>query len=706
MKDQGVKPATLKPPTLQPRAEGFNQNNNHAVGGLQHGDNSNMTTYTYVGKMPSAFGQLDQALEDAKKTLEEEKMLIPEVKYKEENRIDETTDSKNSDDADFMDIRSNPDPVVRYAIANGTTKTRSRSKKKATKKSYKDERLVEAIKRALGEENETDGSYAQLARDNTFYSDDELVRFASRTISSSEYSDNSSDGDEDMSTLISSYNTGGTTSRHSTAADDIATLDETLLSGFTDDSATANFQSSFMCTSRKKKSTKQAYTRKWQRDRADSKSVISEPEYLDDVYDDYDDNTYDDDKTFNTKGTMGVVQDVLFCKTFACCGVGDARRYQPDEDSTVATKDTWTSKASTLSPMPTVKERLNRKRSKHSVSDDETEPTPKKENATEAPETLGEHFWLGDGVFTSDTSVATGLASTGAISETMKTTEISDGEVVWKGDGVFSSDESVATGILLQKTDIINDVSNTPPSQVDSKTDQKSVPATSEASLTSSTKKKKPYLLGAARSFGKSISFKKQRNHAQPPNEVPIDDDAQEASATTTTSNPEVPDVTRHQVEIDVETADVTEHNNLSTRSTASELGSQGYEIPRKKSFSQRLLSRRSSKRSSKQLSIPENPTSPARTVDASISTNSTITTVSTENPWKFTVDRSSGKTYFYNMLTKEVRWEAPEGFEQEERLSPLWKAAYDTTTGKTYYYNRQTKAVTWKKPKDLLVSN
>ena len=84
MKDhQGVGPATLKPPTFQPRAEGFNQNNNQT----QHGDNSNMTTYTYVGKMPSAFGQLDQALEDAKKTLEEEKMLIPEVKYKEENIV-------------------------------------------------------------------------------------------------------------------------------------------------------------------------------------------------------------------------------------------------------------------------------------------------------------------------------------------------------------------------------------------------------------------------------------------------------------------------------------------------------------------------------------------------------------------------------------------------------------------------------------------
>ena len=691
MKDQGVGPATLKPPTLQPRAEGFNQNNNHAVGGLQHGDNSNMTTYTYVGKMPSAFGQLDQALEDAKKTLEEEKMLIPEVNYKEENRIDET-DSKNSDDADFMDIRSNPDPVVRYAISNETKKT-SRSKKKVTKKSYKDERLVEAIKRALGEENET------------FYSDDELVRFASRTLSSS-YSDsgNSSDGDEDMSTLLSSYNTGGTTSRHSTAADDNATLDETLFSGFTDDSATANFQSSFMCTSRKKKSTKQAYAQKWQRDRAD-KSVISEPEYLHDG-DDYDDNTYDDDNTFNTKGTMGLVQDVLFCKTFACCGVGDAKRYQSEEDSTVVTMDTRTSKASTLSPMPTVKERLNRKRPKQSVSDDETEPTPRKENVTEAPQTLGNNFWQGDGLFASDTSVATGLTSTDAISETMKTTEMADGEVVWKGDGVFSSDESVATGILLQKTDIVNDVPNRPPPQVDSKTDQKSTPATSEASITSSTKKKKPYLLSAARSFGKSISFKKQRHSAQPPSEVQIDDDAQEAPATTTTSNPEVPDVTRHQVEIDVETADVTEHNNLSTRSKASELGSQGYEIPRKKSFSQRLLSRRSSKRSSKQLSIPENPTSPARTVDASISTNSTITTVSTENPWKSTVDRSSGKTYFYNTLTKEVRWEAPEGFEQEERLSPLWKAAYDTTTGKTYYYNRQTKAVTWKKPKDLLVSN
>ncbi|KAL7444647.1 hypothetical protein ACHAXM_009568 [Skeletonema potamos] len=56
--------------------------------------------------------------------------------------------------------------------------------------------------------------------------------------------------------------------------------------------------------------------------------------------------------------------------------------------------------------------------------------------------------------------------------------------------------------------------------------------------------------------------------------------------------------------------------------------------------------------------------------------------------------------------MTKEVRWEAPEGFFEEQKSSPPeWKAAYDATTCRTYYYNRKTKEVTWKKPYDVVAS-
>jgi len=100
-------------------------------------------------------------------------------------------------------------------------------------------------------------------------------------------------------------------------------------------------------------------------------------------------------------------------------------------------------------------------------------------------------------------------------------------------------------------------------------------------------------------------------------------------------------------------------------------------------------------------------PTSPARTVDLSFSNDSSSTDPElseiTATKWKSAIDKVTGKTYYYNNLTKEVTWEAPAGFVELKRPSPLWKAAYDTTTGRTYYYNRQTKAVTWSKPKNIV---
>ena len=718
MKDHGVVGrAQLKSPTLKPRTD-----RNRQPVGASPAD----AAYPYDRRMPSGadtFGKLEMALEDAKRTLEQEKMLIPDEKV--EDRVDQT-DGKDSDDAEFMDIRSNPDPVVRYAITTDETKKASRSTKKTK---MKDDRLVEAIKRALGEENSvTDGgdSYTQVSRDgSSFYTDDELINFASSTMSGSLLTDDTDGSDDEDTALGESLLSGftGATSlsamssfaddfhkplkgrRHSQSEDD-GTFDDTalhdedtLLSGYTDytpmtSSVTADFQSPFSCTTSPKK--KQERTQRSGTDR----SVYTEPDYLKDGYNSYDDNvSYD--YTYTTRGTMGVMQDALTCGQFSLC-FGEGSKYQPKGDSTVGTKETRSTNDFTLTPL-TVKERLNRARSKKSVADDATEATAKKmntkedatrfqeeENANAFAETLDNVFWKGDGVF-GDESVATGFTSVGAQSETKKT---DDYNVLRKGDDAFVLLSTSAQSKSLQKTDKINDLSN----------QNQSLPATSEVSITSSTKKKIPYLLRASRSFGKSISFRKQKSSAtqQPPISIEVDvDDGQ--TMTTLPSDTKIPEAASHQVE-----ALATEQNMQRGRSTTAQPTNQGYEMPRKKSFRQMIRSR-SRKRSLKQPSIAESPASPARTVDASVSTNSTGTdpelSAISDKEWRSTIDKSTGKTYFYNKLTKEVRWEAPEGFEEQKFSSPVWKAAYDTTTGRTYYYNRQTKAVTWKKPYDLVTT-
>jgi len=680
MKDQGVGRAQLKTPTLQPRTE----NRQVRVSGLQTGDNSTEATYLYDCRLPSSFEKMEMALEDAKRLLEQEKMLIPDVREEED---------------------TNPDPVVRYAIVDETNKA-SRNKKKSKKKSDKDDRLVDAIKRALSEENSvTDDSYTQFSRNaSSLYTDDELINFASSTISGSSYTEDSYGRDYKDITLnaTSSGFTGATSSsamsgsftddcqkplegrRHSRREDE---LDEsTMLSGCTEyttmtSSVTADFQSPFMCTSSRKK--KQGRTQRRDRGRTDSSSVFSEPDYLEDE-DAYYDDDISHDNTYSTRGTVGVVQDILSCGTYSLC-FESSKKYQPEEDS-VSSKETRRTEDSRVTPL-TVKERLSRARSKKSLEDDGTEVTVKRVNTKEdaifqeqdakiVTETLENIFWEGDGVFSDESSNAAGLTPVGSQSEAKETSEMGNYDVVWKGDDATVLLSTSVQSNSLQKTDQI---------VAKLKSNQKSLPATSDISIASSTKKKKPYLLSAARSFGKSISFRKQKSSATQQLQKEID-----------------VDVASDQEQDNIGTVQDTEPQNLQRGRTTTSQSSQGYEMPRKKSFRQMMRSR-SKKRTLK------HPISPARTVDASLSTDSTSTdpelSAITANEWRSAKDYSTGKTYFYNKRTKEVRWEAPDGFEEEKSSSPIWKDAYDTTTGRTYYYNRKTKEVAWTKPYDLVTN-
>lgn len=93
------------------------------------------------------------------------------------------------------------------------------------------------------------------------------------------------------------------------------------------------------------------------------------------------------------------------------------------------------------------------------------------------------------------------------------------------------------------------------------------------------------------------------------------------------------------------------------------------------------------------------------------------------KNVWKSTIDKSTGKTYYYNKITKETVWKCPKELLEEKKENnnkikndsnnnkanndnnkedddnnDLWKSTIDKSTGKIYWYNKITKETTWNK--------
>lgn len=660
-----------------------------------------------VYPIDNSFRKFQMAQQNAKRTLEKEKIL--NMDDKEEDRMYQT-ESEDADGAEFMNIHSNPDPAVFYTIIDETPNAHKSNKKKKKKSAKKEEDLlVESIKRALSENKSvSDDSYTQFSHGAvSIFTDAELGNSTSSTMSSSSYNTEDSSNDSvDVTLMSQSLERNYHQSKDEETLDSATTDEETLLSDYTEQTSSV------------------------------AVSPIEKQERTQSVDDDH-----SCDDTYDTRGTVGLVQDVLTCGTYRFCMgdycMGDDKKYLPEEDHTIRTK-----------------------RSKDSRATDTTPPTShltvKKRSSSKSLATAAEMAKDEDVVFQEEEDA-------NAIAETLH-------KIFCEGDGVVSEESSNTS----EKNDNLNgslDVKPTP------KSNENALPATSEANNARSTKRK-PNLRSAAKSLGKSISNRRQKSSAT--QQLPIETGVNEGHAIVTPpSRRQKNSTTReHRIEIDVDEGqpivsppfsrqqrsaiqqspiefDVDEDQTiqslpiLQSESHHSEANinfvqatepdlqrrqnkTQGYVMPRKMSFRQMIRSRSSISKSShtlphtlpsvaetlkspnqsgdeivakgvKQSSIVVTSTSPARTMDLCFSNDSSRTepelAAIAAKKWKSAVDKTTGKTYFYNKVTKEVTWDAPDGFVEQEQPNPVWKTAFDSTSGKKYYYNRQTKEVTWKKP-------
>jgi len=62
-------------------------------------------------------------------------------------------------------------------------------------------------------------------------------------------------------------------------------------------------------------------------------------------------------------------------------------------------------------------------------------------------------------------------------------------------------------------------------------------------------------------------------------------------------------------------------------------------------------------------------------------------------------VDSSTGRTYFFNRVTRVSTWSRPRPEEEDSTLPAPWLKKIDASTGRAYYFNTKTNATTWTRP-------
>ena len=73
------------------------------------------------------------------------------------------------------------------------------------------------------------------------------------------------------------------------------------------------------------------------------------------------------------------------------------------------------------------------------------------------------------------------------------------------------------------------------------------------------------------------------------------------------------------------------------------------------------------------------------------------------EEEWQRACDQTTGKKYFWNLRTNEVRWfTAEEEGEAKQGEEDGWERVLDQTTGKEYFWHNVTDEVRWTEPPEL----
>lgn len=90
----------------------------------------------------------------------------------------------------------------------------------------------------------------------------------------------------------------------------------------------------------------------------------------------------------------------------------------------------------------------------------------------------------------------------------------------------------------------------------------------------------------------------------------------------------------------------------------------------------------------------------------AAVAGAGTPSAAATPAVWRATTDASTGKTYWYNKVTRETQWFPPVGVEvapppaQPVTTTPgVWKEVFDARSGKAYFFNTATRQTSWVKP-------
>ena len=100
-----------------------------------------------------------------------------------------------------------------------------------------------------------------------------------------------------------------------------------------------------------------------------------------------------------------------------------------------------------------------------------------------------------------------------------------------------------------------------------------------------------------------------------------------------------------------------------------------------------------------------ESPKDGMAGIDVNEPPSATSTSGGGEEEWQRARDQSTGKKYFWNLRTNEVRWFTEEEESEAEKAEEEgWERVFDQASGKEYFWHNVTDEVRWTEPPELAI--